>query len=220
MQPIADIALARIGGLPNAALPVAADLAARPARSATADADRHEAAAEAIRRLADAPELAVTYLSSERDPYDDDDSDRRLDVYADDGGYEYRVDPDTCSVMQMGRREDSDPPTHAARPDERLPVADLRQAALGIVERQIPGFERLLSSLHPLEANDRREVYYFRWEDLSEPLSESELPPFVQVGLLPNGSISSFTDTLTRHVRSVPGEHEGCDYPPSSWTKA
>ena len=62
----------------------------------------------------------------------------------------------------------------------------------------VPGFADKKNSLHPLEDNRRGEVYFFRWDDFSGPLSESEMPPFVQVALYADGAIAGYTDTLTR----------------------
>ena len=48
------------------------------------------------------------------------------------------------------------------------------------------------------EDNRDRQVYFFRWDDFSAPLRESELPPFVQVALYADGQLASYTDTLSR----------------------
>lgn len=62
----------------------------------------------------------------------------------------------------------------------------------------MPGFSGRKSSYHPLEDNKDKELYFFRWDDFSQPAKESEMPPFVQVGLDAEGGIVSFTDTLAR----------------------
>ncbi|MEA3249023.1 MAG: hypothetical protein U9Q03_01550 [Patescibacteria group bacterium] len=175
---------------------------------------------DTARRLHGDKKIELRFISNEPNPYDEDGK-RAMDIYRDANGFEYWFDGASGALLQAGLSEDNDPPTHEAGQESRLPVSALRERAILITGRMIPGFEQMLSTLHPLEANDRRSVYFFRWEDLSEPLSESELPPFVQVGLYPNGEIAGFTDTLSMMLPVVPvGEAERCAYPLPSWTKA
>ena len=51
--------------------------------------------------------------------------------------------------------------------------------------------------MHPLEDNRNREIYFFRFDDSRVKVSESELPPFIQVGLRADGELVSATNTLT-----------------------
>lgn len=69
---------------------------------------------------------------------------------------------------------------------------------MGVVSAQLPDFAARRSSLHPLEDHKDRELYFFRWDDFSQPAKESELPPFVQVGIRADGTVVSFTNTLSR----------------------
>lgn len=134
-------------------------------------------------------DISAEYVGTERNPYDEGGESVVLYNY---GRYELRTN-ESGVLFQVGLRQDETPNYS----DVKLLVTELRTKAIEIIGTQIEGFNKILSSLHTLEANDRREVYYFRWEDLSEPLSEDRLPPFVQIGLFPDGSISSYTNTLT-----------------------
>ena len=75
-------------------------------------------------------------------------------------------------------------------------ISDLREKAMQIAAAGVKDFESRKSSLHPLEDNRKREVYFFRWDDFSSPVKESELPPFVQVGIYADGKLASYTNTL------------------------
>lgn len=136
----------------------------------------------------------ITFDEIETNPYE---SSKHLVKYNVGETHEARCCTDTNHVMHITTTENAENII-----GQRKEVSELKQIALKTVEEAIPGFERILSTMHPLEANDRREIYYFRWEDLSEPLSKNILPPFVQIGLFPDGSISSFTDTLTPIITS------------------
>ena len=207
------------GGTPDLE---SADAHAENRAAAVRPADHHppDAALDAVRRLHGNKETGLKFISKEPNPYDED-GDRAMDIFRDADGFEYWFDAAGGTLLQAGLSEDSDPPSHQIGQEDRLPVVDLRERASATADRMIAGFAKILSSLHPLEANDRKTVYFFRWEDLSEPLSETELPPFVQVGLYPDGTIAGYTDTLSMKMPVTPvGDADSCKYPPQSWTKA
>ena len=129
------------------------------------------------------------------DPYVDDGS--RIDAYVDDNGSEYWADAKTGRLVQVGPAEDRDQKAFADRQAGRLTVHELRDRALAVVTGQIPDFPSRRSGLHPLEDNDRKRIYYFRWDDLTSPVAETRMPPFVQVGLWADGDLASYTETLT-----------------------
>jgi len=179
-----------------------------------------EATLDAVRRLHGRKECHLRFISNEPNPYDED-GERTMDIYRDADGFEYWFDTVGGTLLQAGLSEDSDPPPQQIGQEARLSVGELRERAVATAERMIPGFAKTLSSLHPLEANDRKTIYFFRWEDLSEPLSETELPPFVQIGLRADGGLAGYTDTLSLKMAVIPSEGaSGCTYPPQSWTKA
>ncbi|MFH2063109.1 MAG: hypothetical protein ABIJ46_03050 [bacterium] len=174
-------------------------------------------AERAVGRLYGCRARPLRHTGSETASFPNDDL--TIDAYADDQGNEFWIDPENGTVLQMGPESGRYSPPFAAGKEAALPVHELRELAIGIVERQIPSFGLLLPIFHPLEANDRRRVYFFRWEDLSEPLPESELPPFVQVGLYADGRLASFADTLSGTVRQLPGYAEPILSLPASWSK-
>ncbi|MFA5091904.1 MAG: hypothetical protein WC483_05015 [Candidatus Paceibacterota bacterium] len=173
-----------------------------------------------MQRLHGGEKTELKFISNEPNPYDED-GERTMDIYRDANGFEYWFDAVGGTLLQAGMSEDSDPPPQQVGQETRLSVGELRERAVATAARMFPGFVKTLSTLHPLEANDRKTVYFFRWEDLSEPLSETELPPFIQVGLRADGTLAGYTDTLSMEMPVVPdGEAGGCGYPPQSWTKA
>lgn len=136
----------------------------------------------------------LRYAGPSENPYVDDGS--RIDIYVDDKGHEYWVDPADGRLVQVGPSADRHQKAFAHRPSGGLTVHDLRRRALALITGQRPEFPSLQSSLHPLEDNHRKRIYYFRWDDLCAPSRESEMPPFIQVGLWFDGELASYTDTL------------------------
>jgi len=147
----------------------------------------------AIRKLMNDPSLKLKYVAISPNPYRDDES--MINTFTD-GYVEYWVDRDKKNVVQAGPESGQAP--YQVRPADRLPVAELRRLAVELIEAGLPDFAQRRSSLHPLEDNRDRQVYFFRWDDFSAPLREAELPPFVQVALYADGRLASYTDTLSR----------------------
>lgn len=151
-------------------------------------------AQENIRKFRGRRDLVLSYQATSSNPYQDDGS--VIETYVDDENNEYWIDPATDLLVQMGPAASADPAPHKTRPEDRRPVAELRKTALALLETNVPSFAGRRSSLHPLEDNKNREIYFFRWDDFSAPLKESELPPFVQAAFYADGRLASFTDTL------------------------
>ena len=140
--------------------------------------------------------LPVSYVSTGANPYRDDGA--VIESYVDDTGNEYWIDPQNDVLVQMGPNAGAHQAPRQARSQTRLSVKELREKAVVLIGGQLPDFGSRRSSLHPLEDNKKGEIYFFRWDDFSAPAKESELPPFVQVGLYADGTLASYTDTLTR----------------------
>ncbi len=153
-----------------------------------------ETAKKRIRDFRDNYGLSLTYLQTSSNPYRDDGAD--IEAYADTEGYEYWINPENDILVQAGPRAGEHPTSRTVGPDERHTVPSLRAKAIAIAVAHVPEFEHRKNALHPLEANKDKEIYFFRWDDFSSPVAESEMPPFVQVGLFADGSLASFTDTL------------------------
>lgn len=164
------------------------------------DARRPELRAGAIARIRafrGEEGLAVTYRCTAPNPYKDDDA-KKVEIYADDRGNEYWIDPADDLLVQAGPSARLHPTPRKTRPEARLAVSELRAKAVSVVEANVEGFAAKRSGYHPLEDNRNRETYFFRWDDFSQPAKESELPPFVQVGIYADGTVASFTNTLRR----------------------
>lgn len=165
------------------------ELRARPA-------ELRAGAVNSIKKFRGRDDLAVTYRSTSPNPYRDDGS--VIETYVDDQAYEYWIDPSHDRLVQMGPHAGADQAPHQVRPENRLPVSTLRAQALSLIEAAVPEFPGRRSSLHPLEDNKGKRVYFFRWDDFSSPLKGSELPPFVQVGIYADGHLASYTNTLNK----------------------
>ncbi len=148
----------------------------------------------AIKKFRGLDRLPLTYNSTSSNPYRDDGS--AIESYVDDQGNEYWVDPSADRLVQMGPHAGSDQAPHQVGQENRLPVKELRDRAISLADGAVDGFAARRSSLHPLEDNKDKQIYFFRWDDFSAPLKESELPPFVQVALYADGTLASFTNTL------------------------
>ncbi len=159
--------------------------------------EARKAAIERIRVFRDDPVLALAYRCAAPNPYRDDDA-QKVEIYADDRGNEYWIDPADDVLVQAGPSARVHPTPRKTRPEDRLAVSELRAKAVSIVEANVAGFARRRSEYHPLEDNRNRETYFFRWDDFSQPAKESELPPFVQVGINADGTLASYTNTLRR----------------------
>ena len=153
-------------------------------------------AVRAIRSFRKDDALSLTYRSTASNPYRDDDG--NIETYVDDKGYEYWVDPQNDVLVQAGPSAGLHPAPRKTGKETRLPVPELRETAIAYIETQLPDFLSIRPTLHPLEDNKNKETYFFRWDDFSRPVKETEMPPFVQVGLYADGTLASFTNTLTR----------------------
>lgn len=142
------------------------------------------------------PAFAPTYRSTSPNPYKSDGS--MIETYVDDRGTEYWIDLSDDALVQVGPGTGMHQDARKTRPEDRLPIFELRARAIAIASEQLPGFARRRSSLHPLEDHKNKAVYFFRWDDFSQPAKESEMPPFIQVGIRADGEVVSFTNTLAR----------------------
>lgn len=158
--------------------------------------EKRDGAVARVRSFRKNPALRIDYRSTGPNPYADDES-RRIETYVDDHDFEYWIDPANDVLVQVG----PGPDWHPAAPKagtERLSVAELRARAEAYALAEIPDFAERKPSFHPLEDNKAKQTYFFRWDDFSTPVKESGMPPFVQVALNADGSLASYTNTLTR----------------------
>ncbi len=153
------------------------------------------AAEKAIHVFRKNEKLALTYTATVSNPYTDDEA--QIETYVDDQGYEYWVNPKNNILVQSSASTGVYSKTSTARSSNLRTVAELRAQAIEIISTQIPDFNAHKGSLHPLEDNKNRITYFFRWDDFTSPVKESEMAPFVQVGLFADGTLASYTNTLT-----------------------
>ncbi|MBU1029520.1 hypothetical protein KKE28_04945 [Patescibacteria group bacterium] len=184
----------------------------------TVSPDEWRRAEQAVKNLTEWNDLQLEFRCRETEPLENGET-LTLDTYVDTKGHEYRIESSTGTIVQMGPESGRYSTSHEIGSESNPAVSELRAKAVEIIQRQIHSFDSILSSLHPLEANDRRRVYFFRWENLSEPLSESKLPPFVQVGLYANGALASFADTLSEYRNNLSAVDSHITDLPASWTK-
>lgn len=152
--------------------------------------ERHIATVRAFRET---PDLRLQYLATAQNPYRDH---ADIDIYDDEYGFEYWLDPALGRLVQAGPRAGLPAAPHAAGPGERLPVGTLRDRAVALVTAQVPDFPDRRATFHPFEDNRRGQVFFFRWEEAG--VHEFDLPPFLQVGLYADGTLACYTNTLTK----------------------
>lgn len=165
----------------------------RESNPASLPANKEQAVA-IIREFMRTPDLALTFTGNSANPYNE--SGPRIDYYVDTQGNEYWVDRNSNRLVQMGPSASASPTPQPTRSETRQDVATLRTKAMGIANAQMPNFTEIRRTLHPLEDNKEKLVYFFRWDDSRAPTAESDMPPFLQVGLNADGSLASFTNTL------------------------
>jgi len=137
-------------------------------------------------------------LSVSQNPYKADVTDL-IDVHCLDNGKEVWTDHATGRLVQVGDTFSNIPLTERSYcREQRLKASELRERAVRLIERMRPDFKEKRPTLHPLEDNRQCKCWYFRWDDFSTPVSESEMPPFIQVALWADGTLASFTDTMSR----------------------
>src|SRR5690606_11848126 len=138
-------------------------------------ADERAKVVDVVRAFRGDERLILTYLRTSPNPYKEDDADT-IEIYADDRGIEYWIDPQGDVLVQAGPSARVHPTPRKTRDEDRRSVGELRSAAVALICTQIEGFAAKRSSYHPLEDNRHREMYFFRWDDFSQPAKESELP--------------------------------------------
>jgi hypothetical protein len=159
----------------------------------TPNGGENQAALTRIRALRGDDSLALHFLRKAANPYTDHGT---LTIYVDDHDTEHWYDPDRDEIVHAGPGPGGNPLPPATRPGDRLPVAELRARAEALLRRELPDFAERKKRLHPLEDNLNRQLYFFRWDDLSEPLADGELAPFVQVAVRADGAFHGYTRTL------------------------
>ncbi|MDD5251350.1 MAG: hypothetical protein PHT12_01800 [Patescibacteria group bacterium] len=161
------------------------------------NSEQQAAVAAAIASFRGLGSLRLTFCDRSPNPYADE-TKSLIDIYVDDKGHEYWFDPTADRLVQVGPHAGRHQKALQVKSADRLPVARLRELALELAGKAVENFQTRRENLHPLEDNRKGQIYFFRWDDFSQPVKESEMPPFLQVALYADGRLASFTDTL-RH---------------------
>jgi len=146
-------------------------------------------------------ELDLKFVTESGNPYKDDES--RIQIYQDEKqGIEVWTNAplsfndgsdESAKLVQIGPTAGT--PTAGHKTGKPGMAKELRSQAVAIIEKV--GIDQARrSSLHPLEDNRKGIMYFFRWDDFTKPIRESELTPFIQVALYADGSLAGYTNTL------------------------
>jgi hypothetical protein len=151
-------------------------------------------AKEKIRLFRSDESLNVTFTEVAINPYLN--GCRSMEIYEDDNGFEYWVDQKNDHLIQCAPSAMMPAKSYDVDEKSRVKVSALRAKAKSIVTSIFPAFMEMESKLAPLEDNRNKTVYFFRWDDMNTKIPDSELPPFLQVGIRANGDLVSYTNTL------------------------
>lgn len=146
-----------------------------------------------IRALAEGPSLDVTFGGTSENPYSSKHPRKRMELYGDNRGMVYYVDPDTNQVIQFG------PGPNSVITDDkavRLSEAELRQRAEDYLAKHVPNFAEVRRTFNYQEMSKSGRRFAFRWEAPAKAEGE-EMAAFVQVVLSPSGKVISFNNTQT-----------------------
>jgi hypothetical protein len=153
-------------------------------------------AIEQIRTLAGFPKSTVSFVETTT-MINSPNGDLQVDLYQDEEGRKFFVDPSTNTVVEIDAR-DLMPNTHSGIVPVGVAIsqAELEKRAEVFVRLAVPNFPSLENSLS-YEAGEKGDLSFFTWR-----VSTTQtyfMPPFVQVGLTSNGDIFAFYNTLAVH---------------------
>lgn len=116
-------------------------------------------------------------------------------LYTDETGVEYYVDIETARLAQIIPNF----PTHPSIPEnEKKSMDELRGIARQFASTNSPRLADLESVLL-YEENCKGEICFFRWDYRTKDWSGTDwamMPPFLQVGVLTNGQVATYINTL------------------------
>lgn len=145
-----------------------------------------------IRQVVNKPDLRLTFQTIQGTANA---PGRNAALYVDDTGTQYYVDLKTGRLVQF----ESNFPTHPNIPvNEKKSIEELRTIAEQFALTNSPHLPVLRSSLL-YEEGGKGDFYFFRWDYRNKDWSGTDwmmMPPFLQVGLLANGDIATYINTL------------------------
>lgn len=145
-----------------------------------------------IRQVAGKPDLILTFQAIQGTANA---PGRSAALYTDETGMEYYVDIETARLVQMIPNFPSHPSIPA---EEQKSMDELRGIAKQFASTNSPRLAELESVLL-YEENCKGAICFFRWDYRNKDWSGSDwamMPPFLQVGVLSNGQIVTYIDTL------------------------
>jgi DNA-binding CsgD family transcriptional regulator len=120
---------------------------------------------------------------------------RNAAIYTDGTGAKYYVDIETARLVSI----EMNLPTHPEIPSDQVKSVDeLRLIAEQFAfanSSQLADLQNILL----YEGNNKGNIYFFRWDYRNKDWSSTEwkmMPPFLQVGILQNGQIITYINTL------------------------
>jgi DNA-binding CsgD family transcriptional regulator len=145
-----------------------------------------------VRQALGQPDLVLTYTAIAtlaNSPW------RSAAVYVDDAGTRYSVDVDTAHLAQIEPGGQSHPDIPAA---QARSLDELRGIARQFAQTNSPNLSQLQSVLSYQEGG-KSDIYFFTWTYKNKDWSGTDwamMPPFLQIGVLTNGQIYTYIDTL------------------------
>ena len=149
-------------------------------------------AIENIQNLAGFPESTLSYIETTH-MANSPNGDLQIDLYQDQEGRKYYVEPSTNTVVEIDARNLLDSPADA-QPGPAYDQTELVRKANEFVRAAIPEFSSLQADLS-YEMGNKGDNYFFDWR---MPITQgSFMPPFIQVGITTHGDIFAFYNTVT-----------------------
>ncbi|XOB42432.1 MAG: hypothetical protein ACKKMP_03675 [Candidatus Nealsonbacteria bacterium] len=153
--------------------------------------EERKVAMQNIREFMEKPELELNFVRISSNPYSDQEEGNRMEVYKDNEGMEYWINPQNNQIIQMGIASVS---TQEEMKEidltPRYSKAELEMMAKKILEARLPNFEDIEKNA-TYEVKDKQGlVYFFRWTLIPEG--------FIQVGISRGGEITSYTNALVK----------------------
>ncbi len=145
-----------------------------------------------IRQITGKPDLNLTFQSISNIANA---PGRNTALYTDETGAKYYIDIDTARLAQIEPNFQSHPNIPA---NEKKSMDELRGIARQFASTNSPRLAELESVLL-YEENCKGAICFFRWDYRNKDWSGTDwvmMPPFLQVGVLSNGEIVTYIDTL------------------------
>lgn len=151
-------------------------------------------AIERIQELAGFPPSTVSYIVT-TGMINSPTGDLQVDLYEDEQGRKFFVDPVTGIVVEVDARTLLDDLSADPSPGN-LSDVELEGWALEFVRLAVPQFSSMESSL-TYEPGGKGNMHFFTWRAANT--ENFFMPPFVQVGLTNTGEMFAFYNTVTSH---------------------